>query len=191
MTSPLDAAARDAAPAPLDTTQGRWGRCLLKGFPVHPLDRGRDPPRLLGHGPAHGRRLHAEPRQRLHERCARRGRRPQSKNGRGYNTNAGLDFHTDSCDVVGLLCRRAPAPAGPARWSVRSRCGTPCCAAGRNSKPCSIPRSTTATRARRPSPAAALCLHDPRQPSARRSPCAPIARTWWRALARLRRCARA
>jgi hypothetical protein len=26
------------------------------------------------------------------------------KGGRGYNTNAGLDFHADSCDVVALLC---------------------------------------------------------------------------------------
>lgn len=25
-------------------------------------------------------------------------------NGRGYNTNKGLDFHVDSCDVVALLC---------------------------------------------------------------------------------------
>lgn len=34
------------------------------------------------------------------------------KGGRGYNTNAGLDFHQDSCDVVALLCRRTAKAGG-------------------------------------------------------------------------------
>jgi hypothetical protein len=34
------------------------------------------------------------------------------KGGRGYNTNAGLDFHQDSCDVVGLMCRRTAKSGG-------------------------------------------------------------------------------
>lgn len=28
----------------------------------------------------------------------------RSSSGRGYNSNAGLDFHTDGCDLVGLAC---------------------------------------------------------------------------------------
>src|SRR5690606_3229071 len=37
------------------------------------------------------------------------------KNGRGYNTNAELDFHIDSCDVVGLLCRRTAKSGGQSK----------------------------------------------------------------------------
>jgi hypothetical protein len=37
------------------------------------------------------------------------------KGGRGYNTNAGLDFHQDSCDVVGLLCRRTAKAGGTSK----------------------------------------------------------------------------
>jgi hypothetical protein len=33
-------------------------------------------------------------------------------NGRGYNTNAKLDFHIDFCDVVALLCRRVAKAGG-------------------------------------------------------------------------------
>ena len=31
---------------------------------------------------------------------------------RGYNTKAGLDFHMDSGDIVGLLCRRTAKSGG-------------------------------------------------------------------------------
>jgi hypothetical protein len=34
------------------------------------------------------------------------------KGGRGYNTNAGLDFHGDSCDVVALMCLRGAKSGG-------------------------------------------------------------------------------
>jgi predicted molibdopterin-dependent oxidoreductase YjgC len=34
------------------------------------------------------------------------------KGGRGYNTNAGLDFHGDSCDVVALLCLKGAKSGG-------------------------------------------------------------------------------
>jgi hypothetical protein len=34
------------------------------------------------------------------------------KTGRGYNTNAGLDFHVDFCDVVALLCLRKAKSGG-------------------------------------------------------------------------------
>lgn len=37
------------------------------------------------------------------------------KGGRGYNTNAGLDFHCDSCDVVALLCRRTARSGGESK----------------------------------------------------------------------------
>ncbi|WP_229722839.1 TauD/TfdA family dioxygenase [Xylophilus rhododendri] len=37
------------------------------------------------------------------------------KGGRGYNTNAKLDFHTDSCDVVALICRRTAKSGGSSK----------------------------------------------------------------------------
>jgi hypothetical protein len=37
------------------------------------------------------------------------------KGGRGYNTNPGLDFHQDSCDVVVLLCRRTAREGGTSK----------------------------------------------------------------------------
>jgi hypothetical protein len=37
------------------------------------------------------------------------------KNGRGYNTNAGLDFHVDSCDVVALMCLQTAKSGGTSK----------------------------------------------------------------------------
>jgi hypothetical protein len=37
------------------------------------------------------------------------------KNGRGYNTNAGLDFHVDSCDVVALMCLQTAKAGGTSK----------------------------------------------------------------------------
>jgi hypothetical protein len=36
----------------------------------------------------------------------------RGKNGRGYDTNASLDFHCDFCDLVGLLCLRTAKSGG-------------------------------------------------------------------------------
>jgi hypothetical protein len=89
--------------------------CLLKGFPV---DRwSEDETRLAYWGMG------------LHVGVARTQNRAsdilndvrdvgsvyKTTNGRGYNTNASLDFHMDSCDVVGLLCRRAARQGGESK----------------------------------------------------------------------------
>ncbi|WP_345814157.1 TauD/TfdA family dioxygenase [Paraburkholderia sp. PREW-6R] len=112
---PLNAAARGALKRAIDTTQGRWGMCLLKGLPV---DRwSEDDTRLAYWGLG------------LHCGVARTQNRAsdilndvrdvgsvyKATNGRGYNTNASLDFHMDSCDVVGLLCRRAARHGGESK----------------------------------------------------------------------------
>ena len=112
---PLTAAARGALKRAVDATQGRWGMCLLKGFPV---DRwNEDDTRLAYWGMG------------LHTGVARTQNRAsdilndvrnvgsvyKTTNGRGYNTNASLDFHMDSCDVVGLLCRRAARHGGESK----------------------------------------------------------------------------
>jgi alpha-ketoglutarate-dependent taurine dioxygenase len=112
---PIGDAARDALRCAVASTQGRWGMCLLKGFPV---DRwSEDETRLAYWGIG------------LHMGVARTQNRAsdvlndvrdvgsayKTTNGRGYNTNASLDFHMDSCDVVGLLCRRTAKSGGESK----------------------------------------------------------------------------
>lgn len=112
---PIGDAARDALRRALATTQGRWGMCLLKGLPV---DRwSEDETRLAYWGLG------------LHMGVARTQNRAsdvlndvrdvgsvyKTTNGRGYNTNASLDFHMDSCDVVALFCRRTARTGGESK----------------------------------------------------------------------------
>jgi hypothetical protein len=112
---PLNEAAAAALTHAIETTQGRWGMCLLRGFPV---DRwNEDDCRLATWGMS------------LHMGVARTQNRASQimndvrdeggsykvKGGRGYNTNAGLDFHQDSCDVVALLCRRTARLGGTSK----------------------------------------------------------------------------
>lgn len=93
------------------STQEHWGLCLLKGFPVQ--DWSQDDARLAYWGIG----LHAGV-ARTQNRASDvmtdvrdSGATYKSKSGRGYNTNAALDFHADSCDVVALLCLQ-PAKSG-------------------------------------------------------------------------------
>src|SRR5690606_15654334 len=93
---PLNDAAQKALQLAFGATQGRWGVCLLKGFPVQ--NWSEDDARLVYWGIG------------LHVGVARTQNRAsdvmtsvrdvgasyKTKNGRGYNTNAKLDFHADS-----------------------------------------------------------------------------------------------
>nr|WP_315592357.1 TauD/TfdA family dioxygenase [uncultured Cupriavidus sp.] len=112
---PLDEAARAALARAVATTQGRWGMCLVKGFPV---DRWTEDDTRLAYW---GMGLHmgvARTQNRASEfmnDVRDVGATYKSKNGRGYNTNAALDFHTDSSDVVGLMCRRAARSGGASK----------------------------------------------------------------------------
>ena len=111
---PLDAAARGALQRAFATTQGRWGMCLLKGFPV---DRWSEEDAKLAYW---GMGLHAgvartqNPASEYMNNVRDEGAAYKAANGRsrGYNTKAGLDFHMDSSDVVGLLCRRTAKTGG-------------------------------------------------------------------------------
>ena len=112
---PLPAASVDALQAALQATQGPWGMCQLKGFPVGRWSE--DDCRLAYWGLG------------LHLGVARTQNRASDilndvrdaggsykvTNGRGYNTNAKLDFHCDSCDVVALLCRRTAKEGGASK----------------------------------------------------------------------------
>lgn len=109
---PLNAPALAAVRRAFASTQTGFGVCLLKGFPV-----GRwsvDDSRLVHWGVG----LHvgvARPQNRASQvmnDVRDEGGDYKVKGGRGYNTNAGLDFHGDSCDVVALLCLKGAKTGG-------------------------------------------------------------------------------
>ncbi|MBO9354829.1 hypothetical protein GG851_12590 [Bordetella petrii] len=112
---PLPAATRAALRQAIDMTQSRWGMCLLKGFPVD--DWSEDDTRLAYWGMSLymgvGRTQNRASQVMNDVRDA--GGEYKVKGGRGYNTNAGLDFHQDSCDVVALLCRRTAKSGGTSK----------------------------------------------------------------------------
>jgi len=96
----------------LKKTQGPWGFCLLKGFPVDKWTESET--RLIYWGLG----LHmgvARPQNKNSDYLTDvrdAGGQYYGKNGRGYNTNASLDFHIDFGDVVSLLCRRTARQGG-------------------------------------------------------------------------------
>jgi len=112
---PLPESARSALQKAVDMTQQRWGMCLLKGFPVS--DWSESDTRLAYWGMA----LHlgvGRTQNRASEvmnDVRNAGGDYKAKGGRGYNTNAGLDFHQDSCDIVALLCRRTAKSGGTSK----------------------------------------------------------------------------
>jgi alpha-ketoglutarate-dependent taurine dioxygenase len=111
---PLPADAKAALLRAFATTQGRWGMCLLKGFPV---DRWSEEDAKLAYW---GMGLHTgvartqNPASQYMNDVRDEGAAYKAANGRsrGYNTKAGLDFHMDSGDIVGLLCRRIAKSGG-------------------------------------------------------------------------------
>lgn len=112
---PLPAAARAALQRALAATQGRWGMCLVKGFPV---DRwSEDDCRLAywGMGLYLGVGRTQNKASEIINDVRDAGGDYKVKGGRGYNTNAQLDFHQDSCDVVALLCRRTAKSGGTSK----------------------------------------------------------------------------
>jgi len=109
---PLSDASRTALERAVATTQTGFGMCLVKGFPV---DRWSEADTRLAYW---GMSLYMGV-GRTQNRASQvmndvrdEGGDYKVKGGRGYNTNAGLDFHQDSCDVVGLLCRRTAKSGG-------------------------------------------------------------------------------
>ncbi len=109
---PLSDVCVDVLKRALKKTQGPWGFCLIRGFPVEKWTESET--RLIYWGLG----LHmgvARPQNKNSDfltdvRDA--GGQYYGKNGRGYNTNASLDFHIDFGDVVSLLCRRTARQGG-------------------------------------------------------------------------------
>jgi hypothetical protein len=120
---PLSDAARNALARAIATTQTCFGMCLVKGFPVDLWDE--DDTRLAywGMGLYMGVGRTQNRASQVMNDVRDEGGDYKAKGGRGYNTNAGLDFHQDSCDVVGLLCRRTAKSGGTSKVisSIRLR----------------------------------------------------------------------
>jgi hypothetical protein len=112
---PLPAVSRDALQRALATTQGRWGMCLLKGFPVDRWSEADTRLAYWGMGLYMGVGRTQNRASEIINDVRDTGANYKVKGGRGYNTNAGLDFHQDSCDVVALLCRRTAKSGGTSK----------------------------------------------------------------------------
>ena len=112
---PLNDAAAGALAQAMATTQGRWGMCLLKGFPVERWSEDESRLAVWGMSLHMGVARTQNRASQIMNDVRDEGGSYKVKGGRGYNTNAGLDFHQDSCDVVGLLCRRTAKSGGTSK----------------------------------------------------------------------------
>jgi alpha-ketoglutarate-dependent taurine dioxygenase len=111
---PLPPAALNALKRAFATAQGRWGMCLLKGFPVDRWSEADSKLAYWGMGLHVGVARTQNPASEVMNDVRDEGAVYKAANGRsrGYNTRAGLDFHMDSADIVGLLCRRTAKTGG-------------------------------------------------------------------------------
>ena len=112
---PLPQASVDALQAALQSTQGHWGMCQLKGFPVDRWSESDCRIAYWGLGLYMGVARTQNRASDILNDVRDAGGNYKVTNGRGYNTNAQLDFHCDSCDVVALLCRRTAKEGGASK----------------------------------------------------------------------------
>jgi hypothetical protein len=112
---PLPHAAQQALVQARSISQGPWGFSLLKGLPV---DRWSEQDSRLAYwgmglylGVARPQNINSDYLTDVRDA----GGEYRVKGGRGYNTNAALDFHIDSGDVVGLMCRRTAKSGGQSK----------------------------------------------------------------------------
>ncbi|MBO9356292.1 hypothetical protein GG851_20070 [Bordetella petrii] len=109
---PLPDAARDKLTGAVRATQTGWGFCLLKGFPVHRWSEDETRLAYWGMGLHMGVARPQNKNSEILNDVRDAGGTYYGKGGRGYNTNASLDFHIDFGDVVALLCRRTAKSGG-------------------------------------------------------------------------------
>lgn len=112
---PLPPASVEALKSALDCTQGPWGMCQLKGFPVDRWTESDCRIAYWGLGLYLGVARTQNKASDILNDVRDAGGSYKVTNGRGYNTNAELDFHCDSCDVVALLCRRTAKEGGASK----------------------------------------------------------------------------
>lgn len=112
---PLTEAAKQALVDAVALTQGRWGMALIKGFPVYEWTEEEARLAYWGMGLHMGVARTQNRASEIMNDVRDAGGSYRTKGGRGYNTNAGLDFHQDSADLVGLLCRRTAKSGGESK----------------------------------------------------------------------------
>lgn len=112
---PLPGASKLALDRAIRTTQSRWGMCLVKGFPTDEWSEADMRIAYWGMGLHMGVPRTQNRASEVINDVRDAGGSYKVKGGRGYNTNAGLDFHQDSCDVVALLCRRTAKTGGTSK----------------------------------------------------------------------------
>ncbi|CAG8877970.1 unnamed protein product [Penicillium nalgiovense] len=112
---PLPETSKKALEDAIATTQGRWGMCLVKGFPVNKWSEADMRVAYWGMGLYMGVGRTQNRASEVINDVRDAGGSYKVKGGRGYNTNAGLDFHQDSADVVALLCRRTAKEGGTSK----------------------------------------------------------------------------
>ena len=108
---PLGEHARNAFKAAFDSTQTDWGFCLIKGLPVEQWTVEEAQMLYWGLGLHMGVARTQNKTSNIMTSVKDAGGSYKVDGGRGYNTNAGLDFHVDFCDVVSLMCLH-PAKKG-------------------------------------------------------------------------------
>lgn len=109
---PMNTAAKQAIHQAFAATQTGYGMCLLKGFPVQSWTVEDSRLAYWGIGLHVGVARTQNQASQVMNDVRDEGGSYKVKNGRGYNTNAGLDFHVDSCDVVALLCLQTAKSGG-------------------------------------------------------------------------------
>ena len=112
---PLPTASRLALERAIACTQGRWGMCLVKGLPTERWTEDEARLAYWGMGLYMGTARTQNRASQFMNDVRDEGGTYKTTGGRGYNTNASLDFHCDSCDVVGLLCRREAKLGGESK----------------------------------------------------------------------------
>lgn len=109
---PLNAAAAKEIRDAFAGVQGRWGLCLMRGFPVREWSEAESRLALWGLALHVGVARPQNKNSDVMNDVRDEGNQYRTREGRGYNTNSKLDFHIDLCDVVALLCRRAARSGG-------------------------------------------------------------------------------
>jgi len=112
---PLNEPGKRALADAVAMTQGRWGMALVKGFPVDEWTEEEARLAYWGMGLHMGVARTQNRASEIMNDVRDAGGDYRSKGGRGYNTNAGLDFHQDSADLVCLLCRKTAKVGGESK----------------------------------------------------------------------------
>lgn len=109
---PLGPRANEALSKVIAETQERYGMALLRGLPVDEWTESEQRMLFWGIGMNLGVARPQGKKSQLMSDVRAEGGQYRGPTGRGYNTNAGLDFHSDNCDVAGLMCIRTAKSGG-------------------------------------------------------------------------------